>query len=61
MDGAPAMAGKGKGMAVKMPCIIHHEALSAKTVQLGDVMRSSSFPFCRAEKVTYFTILMYTG
>lgn len=51
MDGAPAMTGKRKGMAsmvctkakesggevVRMHCIIHQEALCAKTVQLGDV------------------------
>ncbi|MPV02237.1 hypothetical protein FVA96_23790 [Escherichia coli] len=51
-DGAPAMTGEPKGMAsmvcakvpesggeaVKLHCIIHQEALCAKTVQLGDVM-----------------------
>ncbi|KAJ0069275.1 hypothetical protein NL108_003199 [Boleophthalmus pectinirostris] len=51
-DGAPAMRGERKGMAsmvcekvkqssgeaVKMHCIIHQEALCAKTVQLGNVM-----------------------
>ncbi|KAK7896643.1 hypothetical protein WMY93_021968 [Mugilogobius chulae] len=51
-DGAPAMRGERKGMAsmlcekvkhsggeaVKMHCIIHQEALCAKTVQLDDVM-----------------------
>lgn len=53
-DGAPAMTGERKGMAslvcakvresggeaVKMHCIIHQEALCAKTVQLGDVMNT---------------------
>uniref|UniRef100_A0A3P9NQ97 DUF4371 domain-containing protein n=1 Tax=Poecilia reticulata TaxID=8081 RepID=A0A3P9NQ97_POERE len=51
-DGAPAMTGKRKGMAslvcakesggeaVRMHCIIHQEALCAKTVQLGDVMNT---------------------
>ena len=53
-DGAPAMRGERKGMAsmvcakvqenggeaVKMHCIIHQEALCAKTVQLGDVMNT---------------------
>ena len=54
MDGAPAMTGKRKGMAsmvcakvkesgggtVRMHCIIHQEALCAKTVQLDDVMNT---------------------
>lgn len=54
MDGAPAMTGQCKGMAfmvcpqvqesggevVKMHCIIHQEALCAKTVQLSDVMNT---------------------
>lgn len=52
MDGAPAMAGDCKvmdsmvctkiqgGEAVKMHCIIHQEALCAKTIQLGDVMNT---------------------
>ena len=53
-DGAPAMTGERKGMAsmvcakvkesrgeaVRMHCIIHQEALCAKTVQLGDVMNT---------------------
>ncbi|XP_042272649.1 general transcription factor II-I repeat domain-containing protein 2-like [Thunnus maccoyii] len=53
-DGAPAMTGEHKGMAslvcakvresggeaVKMHCIIHQEALCAKTVQLGDVINT---------------------
>lgn len=53
-DGAPAMTGERKGMAsmvcakvqesggeaVKMHCIIHQEALCAKTVQLSDVMNT---------------------
>ena len=53
-DGAPAMTGERKGMAsmvsakvresggeaVKMHCIIHQEALCAKTIQLGDVMNT---------------------
>lgn len=53
-DGAPAMTGERKGMAsmvcskvqesggeaVKMHCSIHQEALCAKTVQLGDVMKT---------------------
>lgn len=53
-DGAPAMTGERKGMAsmvctkvqesgveaVKMHCIIHQEALCARTVQLGDVMNT---------------------
>lgn len=52
--GAPAMTGEHKGMAsmvcakvkesggeaVRMHCIIHQEALCAKTVQLGDVMNT---------------------
>ena len=54
MDGAPAMTGERKGIAsmvcakvwesggeaVKMHCIIHQEALCAKTVQLGDVLNT---------------------
>ncbi|KAK0141946.1 General transcription factor II-I repeat domain-containing protein 2 [Merluccius polli] len=53
-DGAPAMTGERKGMAsmvcakmresggeaVKMHCIIHQEALCAKTIQLGDVLNT---------------------
>uniref|UniRef100_A0A3B3XNZ9 DUF4371 domain-containing protein n=1 Tax=Poecilia mexicana TaxID=48701 RepID=A0A3B3XNZ9_9TELE len=53
-DGAPAMTGERKGMAslvcakvkesggeaVRMHCIIHQEALCAKTVQLGDMMNT---------------------
>lgn len=53
-DGAPAMTGERKGMAsmvcakvkesggeaVRMHCIIHQDALCAKTVQLGDVMNT---------------------
>lgn len=53
-DGAQAMTGERKGMAsmvcvkvkesggeaVRMHCIIHQEALCAKTVQLGDVMNT---------------------
>ncbi|XP_072221995.1 general transcription factor II-I repeat domain-containing protein 2 [Leuresthes tenuis] len=53
-DGAPAMTGERKGVAsmvcakvrdsggeaVKMHCIIHQEALCAKTVQLDDVMNT---------------------
>jgi len=53
-DGAPAMTGERKGMAslvcakvkesggeaVRVHCIIHQEALCAKTVQLGDVMNT---------------------
>lgn len=53
-DGAPAMTSERKGMAsmvcakvkesggeaVTMHCIIHQEALCAKTVQLGDVMNT---------------------
>ncbi|KAM4629813.1 general transcription factor II-I repeat domain-containing protein 2-like [Polymixia lowei] len=53
-DGAPAMTGEHKGMAsmvcakvrenggeaVKMHCIIHQEALCAKTVLLGNVMNT---------------------
>lgn len=53
-DGAPAMAGARKGMAsmvcakvketggeaVKMHCVVHQEALCAKTVNLGDVMHT---------------------
>ena len=51
-DGAPAMTGERKGMALmvfdkvresggeafKFHCIIHQEALCAKTIQLGHVM-----------------------
>lgn len=53
-DGAPAMAGAHKGMAsmmcakvketggeaVQMHCIVHQEALCAKTVHLGNVMNT---------------------
>ncbi|XP_051999459.1 general transcription factor II-I repeat domain-containing protein 2 [Xyrauchen texanus] len=53
-DGAPAMTGDRKGMAsmvcakvkesggeaFRMHCIIHQEALCAKTVQMGDVMNT---------------------
>ncbi|KAI3359992.1 hypothetical protein L3Q82_014321 [Scortum barcoo] len=53
-DGAPAMTGERKGMAwmvcakvkesggeaVRINCIIHQEALCAKTVQLDDVMNT---------------------
>ncbi|GAA6073181.1 general transcription factor II-I repeat domain-containing protein 2-like [Tachysurus ichikawai] len=53
-DGAPAMTGERKGMAsmvcvkvkesggeaVRMHCIIHQEALCAKTVQLGNVINT---------------------
>ena len=51
-DGAPAMTGERKGMALmvfdkvresggeafKFHCIIHQEALCAKTIKLGDVL-----------------------
>lgn len=42
-DGAPAMTGERKesgSEAVRMHCIIHQEALCAKTVGLGDVMNT---------------------